>query len=719
MAAGPAQPRLAGLGGNRAAGAPASPHSSSWQWPAPPVALLHLVVLWSFAVVQPLFAELERSAEFFVARDNTSSDILLFAFALVLVPPAAMMLVELAARAIGEPLGRAVHLTFVGLLGAVFAIGLFKRLLPDTSAVLLPAAALAGAGIAVAYVRSGGVRLVITVLAVAPVVFLAGFLLFSPVSQLVTGKQSGGVASAATGDTPVVLVIFDELPTMSLMSAQRRIDADRVPSFAQLASSSTWYRNATTVADGTFVAVPAILTGRAPAARLPTSRSYPDSIFTLVGKRYDIHALEPITHVCPTALCGARKRDAAQTRLRSLVADLSVVAGHLMLPADIADSLPAVDRDYEDFGGEDEGVKASGAALTRSKAAIAGTDKFAERVREAERFVRNVRRPGRRPPLYMTHFEVPHVPWRMLPSGRQYPVPGPNLPGLKDQTWGDDAFLVGQATQRHMLQVGYADRLLGKFMRKLRAAGVWDRALVIVTADHGVGLRRRGSRRPVTRADFAGIGGVPLFVKLPGQRQAAIDDGPARTVDILPTVAAVTGAPRYPGITGTSLTERRPAVTPSVRNGRRGRLVSLDLATFVRQRDAELARQRALFPDPANLFRLSAGHGTLLGRAIGSPAADPGMKATIEESGAYRRVVFSSGVVPVYVSGRFTRGGQPGTPLAFAVNGRIRAVGRSYRIGSQVRFSAMLPVTSLRSGANTVTVLTARGGSLATIATTR
>ena len=60
----------------------------------------------------------------------------------------------------------------------------------------------------------------------------------------------------------------------------------------------------------------------------------------------------------------------------------------------------------------------------------------------------SVRRPGSRPPLYVAHFEVPHVPWRILPSGRQYPVPGTTLPGLHDQTWTRDPFIVGQGVQR-------------------------------------------------------------------------------------------------------------------------------------------------------------------------------------------------------------------------------------------------------------------------------
>jgi len=712
-----ARPALLRLGFPAGAAHGARRRPAPWRKLA--IAGLHLAVLWSFAIVQPLFSNLARNAEFFVARDNTGADILLFAFGLVLVPPAAMLLVEIGAAFLRPGLARGIHLAFVTLLAAVVAVGVLMRVVPDTSAVLMPAAALVGGGAAITYARAPALRSGLTVLVAAPVVFLASFLLFSPVAELIGGGQGRVVASVVPSRTPLVLVIFDELPTISLMDARRGIDDRRLPSFGQLAATSTWYRNATTVADGSYVAVPAILTGRRPAQRLPTSRQYPNSIFSLVGGGHAIHALEPITRVCPTQLCGQRPREAAEERLGSLASDLTAVAAHLVLPGDIAATLPPIDRNYEDFGAEGDGLptRVPPAGTPAGGRRIAGTDKFSDMLRDMERFVADVRRPGPRPPLYMGHFEVPHVPWRILPSGRQYPVHGTTLPGLHDQTWSEDRFVVGQATQRHMLQVGYADRLLGRMMRRLRAAGLWDEALVVVTADHGVGLRPGGSRRAVTRADFAGIAGVPLFVKRPGQRRPGVVDAAARTVDILPTIADAIGARTPPGADGRTLAKPLPALAPSVRNGRRGRFVSMPAGAFVRARDAELARQRRLFPDPLNLFRTSLDDAPI-GRSVKSlPRVSAGIvRATIEGGHELRRVSSASGVLPAYVTGRFTSGGAIGMRLAFAVNGRIVAGGRSYWVGKTVRFSGLVPEASLRQGANRVTVFVMRDGSFAPVA---
>jgi hypothetical protein len=75
-------------------------------------------------------------------------------------------------------------------------------------------------------------------------------------------RDARAVGGTASSDAPVVEVIFDELPTATLMNPSgTRIDAKRFPGFAKLAAHSTWYRDNTTVADFTGRAVPAIETG--------------------------------------------------------------------------------------------------------------------------------------------------------------------------------------------------------------------------------------------------------------------------------------------------------------------------------------------------------------------------------------------------------------------------------------------------------------------------
>ncbi len=107
------------------------------------------------------------------------------------------------------------------------------------------------------------------------------------------------------------------------------VDRQRFPNFAALARDATWYRNATTVADGTTYAVPAILSGTRPTDdRLPIASDYPTNLFTALGDGYALNVEEPATDLCPTRLCGADERPSATSRMRALFDDLTVVSGH-------------------------------------------------------------------------------------------------------------------------------------------------------------------------------------------------------------------------------------------------------------------------------------------------------------------------------------------------------------------------------------------------------
>ena len=100
--------------------------------------------------------------------------------------------------------------------------------------------------------------------------------------------------------------------------------------------------------------------------------------------------------------------------------------------------------------------------------------------------------PDKRPTVYYKHTLMPHVPWIFLPNGQRYNrnVLGP-IPGLNSSELSVfDPTLVRQSWQRHLLQVGTADMLVGELIEKLKETGVYDRATMVVMADHGVSFRR-------------------------------------------------------------------------------------------------------------------------------------------------------------------------------------------------------------------------------------
>src|SRR3954462_2236822 len=84
-----------------------------------PAAGAHLAVLWSFAFAKPLFDVLADSPDFFVARGNTGGDIVIFAIAMIVIPPTLLVLVEAALYRL-PAVRSVVHLVFVGVLFAAF-----------------------------------------------------------------------------------------------------------------------------------------------------------------------------------------------------------------------------------------------------------------------------------------------------------------------------------------------------------------------------------------------------------------------------------------------------------------------------------------------------------------------------------------------------------------------------------------------------------------------
>jgi hypothetical protein len=670
------------------------------------IAWIHLAVLWAFAFAQPLLEVLADSPEFFVARRNTGLDIVVMACALIIVPPSVLVLLE--ALLLRVPaVRRRVHLVLVAALGAAFALQIWIDLLGAAAAVLITLALVAGFVLALGYARLPAVPTALSVLAPAPLAIVLYFLLLSPVAKLVLPQSESAASQTAAGTgAPVVMVVFDEFSSAGLLDSQGHIDRSRFPNFAALADHSTWYRNATTVADRTSRAVPALLTGRlADAEELPTAADQPNSLFTLLGDRYAFRVEEPATDICPERLCGEEERPPLDDRLSSLVSDLSVVSLHLLLPEELADDLPPIDRSFGDFRGQgfDNGDR------RRTGSRDLPGDALRNRVELFDQLVRGLQPDSHRPTLHLLHVGLPHRPWEYLPDGRQYrPVRG----GPPGESLIDDPAPATQMLQQYMLQLTYLDRLLGGLLRRMRALGLDQSAALVVTADHGVSFRPGDQLRSATQTNIGEIAGVPLFIKAPGQRRGRIDDSHVRTVDVVPTLADdLELTPRWK-TDGHSLARGGGAGPASVRvKTIFDDTTSVSFADFVRARDAAAAHIHDTFgPGISGLFELGSDRG-VIGAAVGrlQTASAGGTLAELDAPQQLAAVDLRDVVLPVSVSGKLT-----GTPadrlrLAIALNGRVSAVTSAYRDRGELVFTALVPPSALRSGSNSVSVFAIRG----------
>jgi tetratricopeptide (TPR) repeat protein len=113
-------------------------------------------------------------------------------------------------------------------------------------------------------------------------------------------------------------------------------------------------------------------------------------------------------------------------------------------------------------------------------------------------------------------------------------------------------------------EVAYADELLGGFLARLRNAGLYERAIIAVTSDHGEGLMDHGEQEHGFFLYREALQ-VPLVVRLPGGVRAGTRvAGVVSHADLTATLLELAGLPAD-GLDGASL---RPAIESGRASGR-------------------------------------------------------------------------------------------------------------------------------------------------------
>src|SRR5436190_8902104 len=88
------------------------------------------------------------------------------------------------------------------------------------------------------------------------------------------------------------------------------------------------------------------------------------------------------------------------------------------------------------------------------------------------------------PQLTFIHALLPHEPRQYLPDGKTYRR-APGADALGGTPSYDMRFLTEQTEQRTLLQLEFADKLLGELRARLGREGVWRNSLVALMSDHG------------------------------------------------------------------------------------------------------------------------------------------------------------------------------------------------------------------------------------------
>lgn len=694
----------------------------------------HLAALWALAFAEPMLGLLGENPEFFVARGNTTSQIILYALVLTLVPPLIGLALEALARLVSRDFQWGLHLGLMGLLGTCFALQLIKRFIEGPAGLLI----VISIGLAVAgvwlYSRWRFPQTFMDLLSVAPVIILILFFGFSSTSRLVLPReQPDPVDVEITKPAPVVMIVFDEFPTGSLMTPDGEVDGSRYPAFAELASRSTWYRNATAAGAYTPLAVPSIFSGLAPDHdKLPIATDYPHSIFTLLGKTYDLRVMEGATRICPEELCPPDEQMAESDSTSELFSDLFVVSRYLLLPDSMTRNLPDISNTFSNFTDSDEVDTDAESEVTGDESETGvtgptgptGTTGEKKPVRTGQGAARRLGRmfalessvdefervevfgdrlqPGQVETLDLIHIEKPHYPWRHIPDGQRFTNLTAEWSGLlpNDGPWMAPPKVVDIAMQRHLLEVGYTDTLLARMIARMKQTGLWDDALVVVVADHGAAFQSKVPRRTAVPENMGEIASVPLFIKAPGQETPEVNDERTCATDILPAIAGELGID-YPWKKAKCDPEKVTVLNSPIGEA------SISHTEMLEQRRKHLLeRIQRVFGTGRGwgpVYRFGP-HRDLIGKEVKDLQTEPlqRWRALPDERNAVKNYDPSAPTLRGLLQRGLTKRFGKDRVLAVAVNDRIEAVGWTFKDGAGrgPGYSILLPPGALRAGFN-------------------
>jgi len=162
--------------------------------------------------------------------------------------------------------------------------------------------------------------------------------------------------------------------------------------------------------------------------------------------------------------------------------------------------------------------------------------------------------------LYLGMIDT-HVTWRAkAPWLEKY---DPGYKGKHETQYGDDGkggFGKGLSDKEknhiraiYDSNVSYQDDLLGKIIEKLQGWGIYDKTMIIVTADHGDEQWEDGDRVGHAGSQRETVVHVPLLIHYPPMFPATKVNAGTEGIDIVPTLADILGVPMDAEWQGSSL----------------------------------------------------------------------------------------------------------------------------------------------------------------------
>jgi hypothetical protein len=492
----------------------------------------YIFFVTNLAILVPLLGVLGDQFNFFTAHSLPGSSIVALLLVISLAPALVLSMLRWLIKRVGfaNVFDGAVLFVFLGLFLTYSLNKIGYGLFPlKYEPIILFFLALLLTGGAVAFIiRTQLLRTLSYFSLIIPLIFL-DFIFVSPASTLF--RQSGGTTSSeitGVNDTPIFLLVFDEFSGTTLQNSKGELDVSRYPGFAELAAQADYFPNALTADYHTDISVPSIVSGN---LRTGGKRGLAPgkNLIEMFHARESVHAF---SSVLPADLMYMQ-----DTNQYSLISDFLTLYLHILSHQDwIEDKIGAIPQTWKGFGiffknGKGRGTKPNRQGMNPQ---VGHFVDWLDGVKDSEENSQ----------FNFLHIEYPHGPYTTTSMGR----PGLNstaiLPMLKDkENLIAEQSLLNVAYHNYMQQSAYADRLVQDFVQVLKKKKLFDRSLIIVTADHGVSYNKEGINRrdPANQDSWKNIVSIPLLVKYPHQTQGSTITSFVTNLDISATVMDVIG----------------------------------------------------------------------------------------------------------------------------------------------------------------------------------
>lgn len=453
---------------------------------------------------------------------------------------------------------------------------------------------------------------------------------------------------------PVVFLLIDEMPTVSIINRKGEINSKRFPNFYKLSQESMWFPNNTTVDDKTYRAVPSILTGNSQRGKdyFPVTRYYPNNLFKIMKKAgYNVQATESATQVCPQSICKLPEEEQLN------ISDFN----------NPREFLTAKTRSKKDS--ERDSI------LAWSKSLKIKDNSF-----------------------NFKHVILPHEPYNFLPNGTKYSLAGvpsiySDISGYIDSPYGNLLF----SYQRMMLQTRYIDTIVKNIRQSAIKQKAWNKMVFIVVADHGSSHQKGYIRREADSQNVADLAFSPMWFKYPKSRYKGISYYPTKNIDAYPTLLAQLAI--RPG----NKTEGR-IIKPNKRklDTNTSKRIFIHNKKFnfrdaLKKRNLSIGYRDKLIGSSSDLYKLVK-FSSIVNRNINNIANNNIMLEKIKTG---KDLTINSDLNSKHPTPIITGNSKelpPNTVLAIGLNNTIRTTAVTFKNGDYVSFAAIINPKYLRSG---------------------